>query len=335
MKRAGKILALIIAFAIMSSLTVPAFAGWNFFNEEIENAGKTVSVQPTSNITKDLRQEIREKIEYDVDNVSNILLLGVDNDYLPSMDQLGNADGILLVSINENNKEVVMTSFLRDTRVRQPGWYNRKLTQIYHNGGTKLLIEAMETDFRIPIDNYILVNYIDLVEIVDALGGVDLELSEIEIKYMAGKISNINTLVGEDKGANAISTDQAGMLHLNGVQTSAYLRIRPSATDDDKGRTERARKVVIELLKKIQKMSIEEMIMFADTFFSNIETDMRDSDLMTIIGNSDEIFGYEMISDRVPRDGEYTPSNDGNAYVIPNFELTNKHLFESIYGGIH
>ena len=335
MKRTGKILALLLAFTLMSSLSAPAFAVWKLFEEEIENAGKTVSVQPTSNLTKEIKQELEKTIDYDIKDVSNILLLGVDNDYLPSMEELGNADGILLISINKNNKEVVMTSFLRDTRVRQPGWYNRKLTQIYHNGGTELLIEAMETDFQIPIDNYILVNYIDLVEIVDALGGVDLELSEVEIRYMAGKISNINTLVGQEKGANAISTDQAGMLHLNGVQTSAYMRIRPSATDDDKGRTERARKVVTELLKKIQDMSIEEMIGFADAFFSNIETDMSDNDLMTIIANSDEIFSYEMISDRVPRDGEYTPSNDGNAYVIPNFELTNRHLYESIYEGIH
>lgn len=227
-----------------------------------------------------------------------------------------------------------MTSVLRDTRVEVPNDYGMKITSTYHKGGVPLLSEVFELNFNIPVDNYILVNYLNVVDIIDALGGVDIELTADEIKAMSGKIANIDKLAGAEQGTNAISADEAGLLHLNGVQTAAYMRIRPSSSGDDRGRTERARKVVAQVFDKVKGMSGSELLTFANGFLPNIETDMTDSELMTLAMNSEMLMGYARVSDRIPHDEDYTSSNDGNYYVLPDYDTVNEKLYKSVYEGV-
>ena len=304
--------------------------------ETVETAGQTASVEPTSTVSREVRRELREKVgsDYDLRDVTNILLIGVDNDNLAGMDELGNADGIMLLTINKNTQELIITSVLRDTRVEVPNDYGMKITSTYHKGGVPLLREVFELNFNIPVDNYILVNYLNVVDIIDALGGVDIELTADEIKAMSGKIANIDKLVGAEQGSNAISADEAGLLHLNGVQTAAYMRIRPSNSGDDRGRTERARKVVAQVFDKVKGMSGSELLTFANGFLPNIETDMTDSELMTLAMNSEMFMGYARVSDRIPHDEDYTSSNDGNYYVLPDYDTVNEKLYKSVYEGV-
>ena len=304
--------------------------------ETVETAGQAASVEPTSTVSREVRQELREKVgsDYDLQDVTNILLIGVDNDNLAGMDELGNADGIMLLTINKNTQELIMTSVLRDTRVEVPNDYGMKITSTYHKGGVPLLREVFELNFNIPVDNYILVNYLNVVDIIDALGGVDIELTADEIKAMSGKIANIDKLAGAEQGTNAISADEAGLLHLNGVQTAAYMRIRPSSSGDDRGRTERARKVVAQVFDKVKGMSGSELLTFANGFLPNIETDMTDSELMTLAMNSEMLMGYARVSDRIPHDEDYTSSNDGNYYVLPDYDTVNEKLYKSVYEGV-
>ena len=224
---------------------------------------------------------------------------------------------------------------MRDTKIRQPNEYEKKMTQISHAGGAELLIEAIEQNFGIHIDNYLLVNYLDVIDIVDALGGFDIELSADEIQTMAGKISNIEKLSGRPIGKNALRPEQAGLLHLNGIQVASYLRIRPASTNYDSGRTARARKVVTLILEKVKAMSTEEKSAFADKFIPKIETDMSDADILAFSMSASTFMDFELYSAKIPLDGAYKDSNDGNAYIIPDFEINNKYLYESIYEGKH
>ena len=332
---------LIIALLVVAA----AIAATAFFARErdetsiAETAGQAVSAEIDTYVRTNIetRKAIEEKAEgkYSLNEITNVLLIGVDNNNVGGLDKFGNADGIMLVSINSNTKQLTLTSFMRDTRIRQPREYEKKITEIYHAGGAKLLIEAIEQSFGIHIDNYILVNYLNVIDIVDALGGLDIELSADEIQTMAGKIRNLEILTGRLIGENALRPDQAGMLHLNGVQTSAYLRIRPSSTNYDSGRTARARKVVTLILEKVKKMSTGEKSAFADTFIPKIETDMSDADILAFSMSASFFMDFELFSAKIPLDGAYKDSNDGNAYIIPDFEVNNKYLYESIYEGKH
>ena len=322
-----------------------------------ENAGKTVSVADdtgfvtAANAKEAILKKISESSKAQAgteeaageeksaalvfDGVRNILLIGVDNDNMEGMDKLGNADGIMLVTINNSLRQLTFTSFMRDTKIRQPREYEKKITSIYHAGGARLLIEALEQNFGVYIDEYILVNYLNVIDIVDALGGLDIELSSDEISIMAEKISNLEKLTGAAPGSNALDPAKTGLRHLNGLQVSAYLRIRPASTNYDSGRTERARNVVLMIFGKLNTLSGSEKKAFLEEFLPNVETDMSDSDFLNLAADSAAYGDYDIYSAKIPLDGTYTNSTDGNAFVIPDLEANSKYLYESIYEGKH
>lgn len=288
-------------------------------------------------ISANAKQDILEKSggKFTLDDITNVLLVGVDNDNPAGMDRRGNADGIMLVSVNNNTKQLTLTSFMRDTKIRQPGEYEKKITTIYHDAGVKKLVEAIEQNFGVYINNYILVNYLDVRSIVDLLGGLDIELSADEINSMRVKIQEIEKLTGAADGSNAIRADQAGLVHLNGIQTAAYLRIRPASTNYDSGRTERARKVVTLMLEKFKTMNTKEKAAFADKVLSSIETNMTDSEILSFSQSTSEFMDFDLYSAKIPLDGTYRDSADGNNFILPDFEINNKYLYESIYEGKH
>ena len=176
--------ALIIVVLVLLAVLVAGTAYFVKARDEgniAETAGQAVNAEVDTSVRTDIvtRKAIEEKAQgqYSLKDITNVLLLGVDNDNVGGLDKLGNADGIMLISINNHTKQVTLTSFMRDTKIRQPNEYEKKMTQIYHAGGAELLIEAIEQNFGIHIDNYLLVNYLDVIDIVDALGGFDIELS--------------------------------------------------------------------------------------------------------------------------------------------------------------
>lgn len=262
--------------------------------------------------------------------VTNILLIGVDNDNMAGMNDLGNADGLILVSINKGVKEIVLTSFMRDIKVELPEGGHSKLTYSYHKGGTAMLIETIEKNFGINIDNYVLVNYLNVVEIVDAVGGITMDVSADELYHMEIKIRNINGLLGLDANANMIPPENAGTLTLNGVQTAAYLRVR-MAGNNDVERTERARNVILKLKDKLLDMSISELNSFANTALPCITTDMDQGDILSLLMGAMKYMNYDMLSNRVPADDSYYYSQDGNAYVIIDYDVNRAALQEIIY----
>ena len=211
-----------------------------------------------------LKESIGSLLKSNGDAVTNIMLIGVDNDNSAGMNDLGNADGMIIVSINRDTKQIVMTSLMRDIKVELLEGGYTKLTLSYHKGGTPMLIETVEKNFGIDIDNYVLVNYLDVVKIVDSVGGITMDVNADELYHMQMKIENINGLVGAAPGANMIDPSAAGEVRLNGVQTAAYMRIR-MAGNNDQERTERARRVLLEIKDKLVKLNLKELKNFADT----------------------------------------------------------------------
>ena len=269
----------------------------------------------------------------DATGVKNILLIGVDNDYAPGMDELGNADGLMIASINPKTRQVVLTSLMRDIRVQIPDSYKTKLTLSYHYGGTQQLIDTIEYNFGVPIDNYVLVNYISVVNIVDAVGGLTMDVTADELYWMDDKIRSVRELVGASYEDNMLSTDQAGELELNGIQTAAYLRIR-YAGNNDFDRTERARRVVLGLKDKAAAMSLTELDSLANTVLPYITTDLTQADIISLLLRFPALIKYDMLSDRIPIEGSYWLTNDENgAFVDIDYDANKEHLQSSIYGG--
>ena len=271
-----------------------------------------------------------------LNGVTNILLLGVDNDNNENFEARGNADGIMLISINTKTREIVLTSFMRDTKVSVDPYRRDKLTNVYHENGIEVFKEVFENNFGIHIDDYALFNYLDIIDIVDALGGIDVEIAEEEFPEAEAKIRSVAELKGLDYVDYLINWYGPGMIHLNGVQTAGYMRIRPTFGNYDAGRTERARTVAACLMDKLYKKPLSGKINFAAMVLSKIETDMTAGDILKITLHAPMLRSYNRISDRVPIDGAYTSQNDSNGYyAVPDFEINKEHLQKSIYQGIH
>ena len=153
---------------------------------------------------------------------------------------------------------------------------------------------------------------------------------------MDGKIKDISYTMGQDYKDNALSVDQAGKVHLNGVQAAAYTRIRPAEGQYDVGRTERGREVIAAVLAKAFRLNTSDLLKFAGVFYDKLETNIPDSLFIQLGTNAAEIRGYKQISDRIPIDGSYESGNTGSGYyVVPDMEINKKHLQESLFEGKH
>lgn len=306
--------------------------------EEVpETAGQQVHVSPTPTpVKKTGAQNTAAPDSAGLSRMYNILLVGVDNQDKNNMEVRGNADGIIIATINPETRELIFTSFMRDTRVRVRDSTYDKLTNVYHTGGIELLSETLEQNFEVPIDYYAIFNYVDIADIVDAIGGVEVELTSTEIMFMESKIASVSWLTGSDYKENVIDPDQVGPTTLNGVQAAAYARIRPSEGGYDAGRTERGQEIITAIMSKALQLGTSDMLQFASVFYEKIETDVPDDVFLELGLNASELRRYTKISDRIPLDGAYESSSTGSGYyAIPDFEVNNKHLHDSIYNGIH
>lgn len=275
-----------------------------------------------------------ENWDYDVSDVTNILLIGVDNDNLEGLEDRGNADGLMILSVNKSTKQVVLSSLMRDVKVSVPGvGYKTKLTLVYHYEGLGTLIDTIEQNFGIPIDNYVMVNYLSVVDVVDAMGGIELEVSSDELYWMKPKIINLNELLGQDADANLIDPSQAGTLTLNGIQTAAFLRIR-YAGDGDFDRTGRARTVLMALADKAKELNVVEIFSLADRVLPQITTDLSQSGALSLLLNMPKYLGYDMVSNRIPIDDSWYFENSNNgSFVIIDLPVNREFLYRSIYEG--
>ena len=203
------------------------------------------------------------------DKIVNVALFGIDTRDLKSFKGL--SDSIMIISLNTETKKVKIMSVMRDTLV--PITYNGKTTygkinSAYSKGGPELAIKTLNTIFGLDISEYATVNFYGMADIIDAVGGIEVELAKGELDAMVheygyvanlglnGNVEEICKYKGLDPSKYYIK--EAGVQHLNGVQAVAYARIRHAANvegvNDDYGRTDRQRLVMEQLFNKAVKL---------------------------------------------------------------------------------
>ena len=330
-RRQKRILLIVVLAVVLLAAAVVIVLGmkkaFTYKEPVIENAGQSVHAEPTPARTAEP--------SYTLEKPVNILLIGIDNHTGSSETDRGNADGIMYATINPDTKELIFTSFMRDTRVRIENGYD-KLTYVYHTGGIEHLKEIMEQNFEVPIDYYAVFGYADVAEVVEAVGGIELDLTVDEIYFMQGKIKDISYTMGQDYRDNELSVEQAGRVKLNGVQAAAYTRIRPAEGQYDAGRTERGREVISAVLSKAFRLNTSDLLKFAGVFYDKLDTNIPDSLFLQLGMNASEIRGYRQISDRIPIDGSYESGNTGSGYyVVPDMDVNKQHLQQSLFEGKH
>lgn len=230
----------------------------------------------------------------------NILLIGQDS---RSTTGRSLSDVMILVTVNKETKTITMTSILRDLYVQIPGYGNSKLNHTYGWGGFDLLNRTLEANLGVQVDGNLEVNFRRFAQLIDLLGGVDLELRSDEA-------ARINQNVGyEGLGA--------GMQHLNGQQALEYSRIRSLDRDADFSRTARQRKVLTALFHKFRNADVETLMNLMEEAMPMLTTDMTQTELLTLAAELLPILPEcTLVSQRVPADGAYVCGTVNGMSVI-------------------
>ena len=275
-----------------------------------------------------------EKIESEAsspmkeDGVTNILLIGNDS---RENGEDGRSDAMILLSISNKTKKIYMTSLLRDMYVDIPGHKGNRLNAAYSYGGAELLMETIEQNFDIHISRYVLVNFEAFANLVDAVGGVDLELTSKEVEYVNGYLVEYNILFGRPEGTDYFADTSGGMVHLNGPQALAYCRNRYIGTDF--GRTERQRKVLTEVIHKLPQGMLTNPKGLIDGLMPNLTTNLTQAECYQLSLMASKLVTYDIIQNSIPLEGTYKDATIREMAVLEvDFEANKKFLQENLYG---
>ena len=272
--------------------------------------------------------ETVSKEPFKEDGVKNILLIGNDS---RSEGEDGRSDAMILVSISSRTNSVHLTSLLRDIYVEIPGHDGNRLNAAYAYGGPELLMETLEKNFDIQVNRYMLVNFQAFANLVDAVGGVDLELTNEEVQYVNGYLVEYNRLEGRAEGTDYLDSSLSGVIHLNGPQALAYCRNRYIGTDF--ARTERQRKVISAAMKNAPLALAANGSELINGLMSNITTNMTKTELSGLMMQAPLMLTYDMVSGSIPLEGTYSNANiRGMAVLEIDFEANKDYIRTEIYG---
>ena len=188
----------------------------------------------------------------------NIALLGLDSRY-DTYDEDYRTDCIMIASINQETNEVTLYSIYRDTYVQNT-------------------IKTINENLDLNISEYVTVDFNAVSDLVDSVGGIDINIDNEEIQYINNYIKDVTKVTG--KTADKIT--KTGVNHLNGVQAVSYCRIRYTTGKDYK-RTERMRNVLEKVFEKAKKKSITELNSILETMLQKIRTNLTAMDITSLI----------------------------------------------------
>lgn len=209
------------------------------------------------------------------DDITNILLIGTD---ARNSNEKGRSDAMMIATIDEKHGNIKLTSLARDTYVDIPGRGEQKLNHAYSYGGADLLIKTIEHNFYIDISNYAIVNFNSFSSIIDALGGVTVEVKESELSELNKYIPECFETSNKRKNAQMKLVEKSGVQKLNGYQALSYSRIRKN--DSAIERDNRQRKVLQALLDEASTLNVFEIPKVLNAVFPYIKTNMDFNDII-------------------------------------------------------
>lgn len=262
----------------------------------------------------------------DVDGYINILLLGVDSRDMENIEGAG-ADAIMILSIKEETGEVKLMSVYRDTYLKfgNTDTYG-KITDANRYGGPQMMISSLNQAMDMNISKFVVVNFKAVADLVDAVGGIDVDVQEEEIQQLNKYTIQTANNIGKK---NYKLVEQAGKQTLEGVQAVSYGRIRKGVGDDFK-RTERMRTVLSLVFEKLKTMSVGELDDMLDMMLPQVKTNLSNSDML---GLASRMIDFNIKS------GAGWPYHvtggylNGISYVFPDDLAANtKELHEKMFG---
>ncbi len=264
-------------------------------------------------INEEVAEIIREEEESNETlGYRNIALFGVD----ARDGELGRgtrSDSIIIASINQDTQEIKLVSVFRDTYLNLGNDSYNKCNAAYAQGGPEQAISMLNTNLDLNITDYVTVGFGGLIDAVDALGGIEIEVTDAEISHL----NNYQLTMSEELGVDYIPVTESGMQLLNGMQATAYCRIRYTKGDDFR-RAERQRDVLTAMMEKAKTVSVSSLTNMVNAILPEVETSLGVNEIISVLGS---VAGYDVVaSDGFPFADNRRGANVGSkgSCVIPD-----------------
>ncbi len=242
-----------------------------------------------------INPQVEEKIETTMKGYRNIALFGVDST-TGALDKNTRSDTIMIASVNQDTGECRLVSVYRDTYLNLSNDTYNKCNSAYAKGGPKMAMNMLNMNLDMNITDFVTVGFAGLRDTIDALGGVEIDVTEAEIRHLNNyQISMVGTTKDgvnyeADAGTDYTPVTTAGRQTLNGLQATAYCRIRHVGNDFQ--RTQRQRTVLLAIAEKAKKASPATLNEIADKVFNEIYTSLDLPEILELLG---DIGRYEVV----------------------------------------
>ena len=265
--------------------------------------------------------------DYHAKGIVNIALFGIDS---TSAEMEGRSDSIIVVTLDHEKKEIRLSAIERDTYVTIEGYGKDKINHAYAFGGPALAVKTLNQNFGLNITDYALVNFSNMVKVIDSLGGVYMDVPQ---KYISEVNYWINRYNG-DNGTNVETLQTSGEQLVNGAQALCLARVRKSVG----GTSVRAgmHEIILEAcFARLKEKNVLEYPNIAKTLFSLVKTTLNSGEVTTIAAKV-VLSGYQLRDAVFPLQQDWIGGNTINGiwYRTYNTETGNENIRNFVYKGI-
>ena len=305
--RKRKILGILLVAAILLNVGIYGSIAWKYYQDVVSIVPED-QVDPTAKSVKIAQEDPKDE------DVFNVLLVGTDSRD-PNSD-MGRSDSMMLVSFNKSKNKSTVVSFLRDSLVDIDGYGKSRLGHTYAYGGIELTINTINKTYDLDIQNYITIDFENLVSIIDEIGGVKVFITEEEAEFYR---------------QNGMPDIQSGDMTLTGSQALAHARNRTLGSDFE--RTRRQRSVMYGIYRQIMaEKDASAILPLINYCMNHVKTNMSVTEIYDLAKQVLEIDNLRMQQASMPTEGAYQPvTYEGMDVLEIDIEANKKYLNELLY----
>ena len=305
--RKRKILGLLLLAAILLNVVIYGSIAWKYYQDVVSIVPED-QVDPTAKSVKIAQEDPKDE------DVFNVLLVGTDSRD-PNSD-MGRSDSMMLVSFNKSKNKSTVVSFLRDSLVDIDGYGKSRLGHTYAYGGIGLTINTINKTYDLDIQNYITIDFENLVSIIDEIGGVKVFITEEEAEFYR---------------QNGMPDIQSGDMTLTGSQALAHARNRTLGSDFE--RTRRQRSVMYGIYRQIMaEKDASAILPLINYCMNHVKTNMSVTEIYDLAKQVLAIDNLRMQQASMPTEGAYQPvTYEGMDVLEIDIEANKKYLNELLY----
>ncbi|MGN0391964.1 MAG: LCP family protein [Bariatricus sp.] len=305
--RKRKILGILLVAAILLNVGIYGSIAWKYYQDVVSIVPED-QVDPTAKSVKIAQEDPKDE------DVFNVLLVGTDSRD-PNSD-MGRSDSMMLVSFNKSKNKSTVVSFLRDSLVDIDGYGKSRLGHTYAYGGIGLTINTINKTYDLDIQNYITIDFENLVSIIDEIGGVKVFITEEEAEYYR---------------QNGMPDIQSGDMTLTGSQALAHARNRTLGSDFE--RTRRQRSVMYGIYRQIMaEKDASAILPLINYCMNHVKTNMSVTEIYDLAKQVLAIDNLRMQQASMPTEGAYQPvTYEGMDVLEIDIEANKKYLNELLY----